>query len=46
MVPVAAPNGVAGKVHMAISDSSGDSAIFEYIKGKLVIHHGRLGTRL
>lgn len=41
MVAVDAPNGVAGKVHMAISDSTGDSAIFEYIKGKLVIHHGR-----
>ncbi len=41
MVTVAAPNGVAGNVHMAISDPSGDSAIFEYIKGKLVIHHGR-----
>jgi choloylglycine hydrolase len=28
-------------VHLAISDPSGDSAIFEYIGGKLVIHHGR-----
>lgn len=26
-------------VHLSISDASGDSAIFEYIKGKLVIHH-------
>jgi len=26
---------------MAISDATGDSAIFEYIKGELVIHHGR-----
>jgi choloylglycine hydrolase len=25
---------------MAISDATGDSAIFEYIDGKLVIHHG------
>ncbi len=41
MVTVAAPNGVQGNVHMAISDSTGDSAIFEYLKGKLVIHHGR-----
>lgn len=41
MVSVAAPNGVAGNVHLAISDPSGDSAIFEYINGKLVIHHGR-----
>lgn len=26
-------------VHLSISDASGDSAIFEYINGKLVIHH-------
>ena len=26
-------------VHLSISDASGDSAILEYIKGKLVIHH-------
>lgn len=26
--------------HLAIQDSSGDSAIIEYVKGKLVIHHG------
>ncbi len=26
-------------VHLSISDSQGDSAIFEYIDGKLVIHH-------
>lgn len=35
------PNGVPGVGHMAISDPSGDSAILEYVKGKLVIHHGR-----
>lgn len=40
-VMVVAPNGVEGKIHLSISDASGDSAIFEYIKGKLVIHHGR-----
>jgi penicillin V acylase-like amidase (Ntn superfamily) len=40
-VAVVAPNGVEGKVHLSISDASGDSAIFEYINGKLVIHHGR-----
>jgi penicillin V acylase-like amidase (Ntn superfamily) len=28
-------------LHLSISDSTGDSAIFEYIHGKLVIHHGR-----
>jgi penicillin V acylase-like amidase (Ntn superfamily) len=41
MVPVESPNGKAGTVHLSISDPSGDSAIFEYIGGKLVIHHGR-----
>ena len=30
-----------GTVHLSLSDASGDSAIFEYIKGKLVIHHDR-----
>jgi choloylglycine hydrolase len=28
-------------VHLAISDATGDSAIFEYIAGKQVIHHDR-----
>jgi len=37
--PVA--NGMAAAIHMAISDATGDSAIFEYIDGELVIHHGR-----
>ena len=35
------PNGAPAVGHMAISDPSGDSAILEYVKGKLVIHHGR-----
>jgi penicillin V acylase-like amidase (Ntn superfamily) len=41
VVPVVAPNGASGTVHMAISDPTGDSAIFEYVKGTLAIHHGR-----
>ncbi|MBY0586677.1 linear amide C-N hydrolase [bacterium] len=41
VVPVAAPNGAKGTVHLSISDPTGDSAIFEYVKGKLVIHHGK-----
>ncbi|WP_295449023.1 linear amide C-N hydrolase [uncultured Thiodictyon sp.] len=41
VVPVASPDGVAGNVHVSISDAAGDSAVFEYIGGKLVIHHGR-----
>jgi penicillin V acylase-like amidase (Ntn superfamily) len=35
------PNGVAASLHMAISDSSGDSAILEHVGGKLIIHHDR-----
>lgn len=35
------PNGKPAVGHLAISDPSGDSAIFEYVAGKLVIHHGR-----
>jgi choloylglycine hydrolase len=41
VVPVESPDGAAGTVHLAISDPTGDSAIFEYVAGKLVIHHGR-----
>lgn len=35
------PNGSAASLHLSISDPSGDSAIFEYIGGELVIHHGK-----
>lgn len=28
-------------LHLSVSDATGDSAIFEYIDGKLVIHHGK-----
>ena len=31
----------AAALHLAISDPSGDSAIFEYVGGKLAIHHGK-----
>lgn len=41
MVPIVAPTGEPGTVHLAVSDASGDSAIFEYINGKLTIHHGK-----
>lgn len=33
--------GAATRVHVAIEDASGDSAIIEYVNGKCVIHHGR-----
>lgn len=35
------PNGAGAQLHLSLSDPSGDSAIFEYINGKLVIHHGK-----
>ncbi|EIM13317.1 linear amide C-N hydrolase [Pseudomonas chlororaphis] len=35
------PNGKASTLHLSISDSSGDSAIFEYVAGKLKVHHGK-----
>lgn len=35
------PNGRAASLHLSISDATCDSAIFEYIDGKLVIHHGK-----
>jgi choloylglycine hydrolase len=34
------PNGSPAHGHLSMTDASGDSAIFEYIGGKLVIHHG------
>ena len=38
------PNGSEAALHLSISDSSGDSAIFEYLHGKLTIHHGKQYT--
>jgi len=38
------PEGSPAQLHLAISDASGDSAIFEYVKGKLVVHHGKQYT--
>jgi choloylglycine hydrolase len=35
------PNGAAASLHLAISDAAGDSAIFEYVAGKLMIHHDK-----
>lgn len=34
-------NWAKSTLHLSIYDSTGNSAIFEYIDGKLVIHHGR-----
>ena len=33
------PGGVRSRLHLAVSDASGDSAIFEYIDGRLRIYH-------
>ncbi len=41
MVAPTLPNGAPSNLHLSISDSSGDSAVFEYVDGKLSIHHGR-----
>lgn len=35
------PGGKQSRLHLAVSDPSGDSAVFEYIDGELTIHHGR-----
>ena len=35
------PNGAKSTLHLSISDASGNSAIFEYLNGNLVIHEGR-----
>lgn len=35
------PNGDASQAHLSLSDASGDSAIFEYIDGQLIVHHGK-----
>lgn len=41
VLPPAMPGGYAPTMHLSISDASGDSAIFEYINNKLVIHHDK-----
>jgi penicillin V acylase-like amidase (Ntn superfamily) len=38
------PNGKGAQLHLSLSDAVGDSAIFEYLDGKLVIHHGKAFT--
>lgn len=40
IVAPALPGGKASTGHLSLADPSGDSAILEYIAGKLVIHHG------
>ena len=38
---VVLPTGRPANMHLCIADPSGDSAVLEYVKGKLVIHHGK-----
>ncbi len=40
IVALTLPGDMAGVAHLSLSDPTGDSAIFEYIDGELVIHHG------
>lgn len=37
-------DGLPAAGHLAIADKNGDSAIFEYLNGKLTIHHGKQYT--
>lgn len=39
-IVMAEAHGHKATVHMAIEDAGGDSAIIEYVKGKMVVHHG------
>ncbi len=42
MVPVPIPNSkFLPTMHISISDATGDSAIVEFLKGKVVIHHSK-----
>jgi penicillin V acylase-like amidase (Ntn superfamily) len=41
IIAPALPNGHAAGLHLSLSDATGDSAILEYLGGKLVMHHGR-----
>jgi choloylglycine hydrolase len=41
MIAPVLPNGAKASLHLAISDLTGDNAIFEHINGKLIIHHGK-----
>lgn len=38
---VVLPTGRPANMHLCVADPTGDSAVFEYVKGKLVIHHGK-----
>lgn len=35
------PTGKPANMHLSMADPTGDSAVFEYVKGQLTIHHGK-----
>jgi penicillin V acylase-like amidase (Ntn superfamily) len=39
-IVLAEARGHKATVHLAIEDASGDSAIIEFVRGKMVVHHG------
>lgn len=41
MVAQKLPNKAEPTVHLAIADKTGDNAIFEYVDGKLIVHHNK-----
>jgi choloylglycine hydrolase len=41
MIGKTLPNGSDPLVHLAISDPTGDNAIFEYVNGKLMVYRGK-----
>jgi choloylglycine hydrolase len=41
IVALELPGGLSGSAHLSLSDASGDSAVLEYVGGKLNIYHGR-----
>jgi len=38
---IAGPGSPVATLHISLGDPSGDNAIFEFLKGKLVVHHGK-----
>ena len=41
VIPSSLPGLPPSQLHLSLSDSTGDSAILEYVDGQLVIHHGK-----
>lgn len=41
MIAPMLPRGYPASLHLSITDATGDNAVFEYVGGKLQIHHGK-----